>query len=89
MGRPSPKSSENVATFTKGTGSLLHSQLIKMWRKALLNWFVMQNLLRGVLPINKVTERFIHSHRQELSADKNAYEGERKKAILKRSVAGF
>jgi hypothetical protein len=64
-----------------------------MGRKALLNWFAMgaRNLLRGVLPVNKVTQRFIHSHRQELStiADKNADEGERKKAILKRGGAGF
>jgi hypothetical protein len=64
-----------------------------MGRKALLNWFAMgaRNLLRGVLPVNKVTEQFIHSHRQELStiADKNANEGERKKAILKRGGAGF
>jgi hypothetical protein len=64
-----------------------------MGRKALLNWFAMgsRNLLQGVLPVNKVTERFIHSHRQELSAiaDKNADKGERKKAILKRGGAGF
>jgi hypothetical protein len=64
-----------------------------MGRKALLNWFAMgsRNLLRGVLPVNKVTERFIHAHRQELStiADKNTDEGERKKAILKRGGAGF
>jgi hypothetical protein len=64
-----------------------------MGRKVLLNWFAMgaRNLLRGVLPVNKVTERFIHSHRQELStiADKNADEGERNKAILKRGGAGF
>jgi hypothetical protein len=64
-----------------------------MGRKALLNWFAMgaRNLLRGMLPVNKVNERFIHSHRQELStiADKNADEGERKKAILKRGGAGF
>ena len=64
-----------------------------MGRKALLNWFAMgaRNLLRRVLPVNKVTERFLQSHRQELSiiADKNADEGERKKAILKRGGAGF
>jgi hypothetical protein len=72
---------------------LLRSQLIEMGRKALLKWFAMgaPNLLRGVLPVNKVTERFINSHRQELStiADKNADEGELKKAILKRGGAGF
>jgi hypothetical protein len=72
---------------------LLRSQLIEMGREALLNWFAMgaRNLLRGVLPVNKVTQRFIHAHRQELStiADKHADEGERKKAILKRGGAGF
>jgi hypothetical protein len=64
-----------------------------MGRKALLNSFVMggRNLLREVLSVNKVSERFIHSHRQEMStiADKNADVGERKKAILKRGGAGF
>jgi hypothetical protein len=64
-----------------------------MGRKTLLNWFAMgaRNLLREVLPVNKVTEWFIHSHRQESStiADKNADEGERRKAILKRGGAGF
>jgi hypothetical protein len=50
-----------------------------------------RNLLQGVLPVNKVTERFIHVHSQELStiADKNADEGEPKKAILKRGGAGI
>jgi hypothetical protein len=61
--------------------------------EALLNWFAMgaRNKLRGMLLVNKVTERFIHSHRQELStiADKNADERNRKKAILKRGGAGF
>jgi hypothetical protein len=44
-----------------------------------------------VLPVNKVMERFIQSHRQELStiANNNADEGERKKAILKRGGNGF
>jgi hypothetical protein len=72
---------------------LLRFQLIEMGRKTLLNWFAMgaRNILRGVLPVNKVTEQFIHSHRQELSTidDKNADEVERKKAILKRGGAGF
>jgi hypothetical protein len=44
-----------------------------------------------VLPLNKVKEHFIQSHRQELStiADKNVDEWERTKAILKRGGAGF
>jgi hypothetical protein len=95
MGRPSPKSKlvKTLRRLQKERDPFLRSQLIEMGRKALLNWFAMgaQNLLRGVLPVNKVTERFIHAHRQELStmADKNADEGERKKAILKRDGAGF
>jgi hypothetical protein len=95
MGRPSPKSKleKMLRRLQKERDPLQRSQLIEMGRKPLLNWFAMvaRNLLRGVLPVNKVTERFIHSHRQELStiADKNADEGERKKAILKRSGAGF
>jgi hypothetical protein len=64
-----------------------------MKSNALLSWFTtgFQNLFPGVLPLNKVTERFIHLHRQELSgiADKNANEVGRKKAILKRVGAAF
>ena len=95
MARPSPKSKlvKTLRRLQKERDPLLRSQLIEMGRKALLNWFAMgaRNLLRGVLPVNKVTQRFIQSHRQELStiADKNADEGERKKAILKRGGAGF
>jgi hypothetical protein len=81
MGRPSPKSKlvKTLRRLQKERDPLLRFQLIEMGRKALLNWFAMgaRNLLRGVLPVNKVTERFIHSHRQELNtiADKNADEG--------------
>jgi hypothetical protein len=93
MDRPSPKS-KLVKTLRRLQRERdLRSQLIEMGRKSLLSWFAMgaRNLLRGVLPVNKVTKQFIHSHRQELStiADKNADEGERKKAILKRGGAGF
>ena len=95
MARPSPKSKlvKTLRRLQKERDPHLRSQLIEMGRKALLNWFAMgaRNLLRGVLPVNKVTQRFIQSHRQELStiADKHADEGERKKAILKRGGAGF
>ena len=95
MGRPSPKSKlvKTLRRLQRERDPVLRSQLIEMGRKALLNWFAMgaRNLLRRVLPVNKVTERFLQSHRQELSiiADKNADEGERKKAILKRGGAGF
>ena len=95
MGRPSPKSKlvKTLRRLQKERDPRLRSRLIEMGRKALLNWFAMgaRNLLGGVLPVNKVTQRFIQSHRQELStiADKHADEGERKKAILKRGGAGF
>ena len=95
MARPSPKSKlvKTLRRLQKERDPLLRSRLIEMGRKALLNWFAMgaRNLLRGVLPVNKVTQRFIQAHRQELStiADKHADEGERKKAILKRGGAGF
>ena len=95
MGRPSPKSKlvKTLRRLQRERDPVLRSQLIEMGRKALLNWFAMgaRNLLRRVLPVNKVTERFLQSHRQELSiiADKNADEEERKKAILKRGGAGF
>jgi hypothetical protein len=90
MGRPSPKSKlvNTLRRLQREWNPLLRSQLIEMGRKVLLYWFAVgaRNLLRGVLPVNKVIKRFIHSYRQELSTigDKNADEGERKKAILKR-----
>ena len=84
MGRPSAKS--------KLVKTLRRLQRERD-RRALLNWFAMgaRNLLRGVLPGNKITQRFIQSHRQELSviADKKANEEESKKTILKRGGAGF
>jgi hypothetical protein len=95
MARPSPKSKlvKTLRRLQKERDPRRRSQLIEMGRKALLNWFAMgaRNLLAGVLPVNKVTQRFIQAHRQELStiADKHANEGERKKAILKRGGAGF
>jgi hypothetical protein len=48
-----------------------------------------RNLLRGALSMNKVTERFIQSHRQDLKviANKKVNGAKRKKAILKRGGA--
>jgi hypothetical protein len=72
---------------------MLRLQLVEMGRKALLKWFAMgaRILLQRSLPVNRVIERYIQSHIQELStiAYKNADEGERKKAILKRGWNGF
>ena len=95
MGRPSAKSKlvKTLRRLQRERDPVQRSHLIELGRRALLNWFAMgaRNLLRGVLPGNKITQRFIHSHRQELSviADKKANEEERKKAILKRGGAGF
>jgi hypothetical protein len=50
-----------------------------MGYKALFNWFAVgaQNLLWRVLPVAKITEKFIKLHRQELStiANKNPTKG--------------
>ena len=69
------------------------AHLIELGRKALLNWFAMgaRNLIKGVLPINKQTQKFINNHRQDLRiiADQSASDEDRKTAILKRGGAGF
>lgn len=95
MGRPSAKSKlvKTLRRLQRERDPVQRSHLIELGRRALLNWFAMgaRNLLRGVLPGNKITQRFIQSHRQDLSviADKKSNEEERKKAILKRGGAGF
>lgn len=50
-----------------------------------------KNLLKGVIPINKQTQRFIDKHREDLSviANKKVNDDNRIKAILKRGGAGF
>lgn len=47
--------------------------LVALGRKPLLNWFAMgaKNLLQGVLPVNKLTGRFIRSQRYDLKAIAN------------------
>lgn len=63
-----------------------------MSRKTLLKWFSIgaKNLLRGSIPVDKQTQRFIEKHRGDLKtiADKKANEDHRLKAILKRGGAG-
>ena len=95
MGRPSAKSKlvKTLRRLQRERDPVHRAHLIELGRKALLNWFAMgaKNLLGGNLPSNKLTQKFIQAHRQELSviADKKANEEERKKAILKRGGAGF
>lgn len=50
-----------------------------------------KNLLRGSIPVNKQTQRFIEKYREDLKtiADKKANEDNRLKAILKQGGAGF
>lgn len=68
-------------------------EIIELSRKTLLKWFLIgaKNLLRGSIPVDKQTQRFIEKHREDLKtiADKKANEDNRLKAILKRGGAGF
>lgn len=68
-------------------------EIIELSRKTLLKWFLIRakNLLRGSIPVDKQTQRFIEKHREDLKtiADKKANEDHRLKAILKRGGAGF
>lgn len=95
MGRPTAKSKlvKTLRRLQRERDPVQRAHLIELGRKALLNWFAMgaKNLLRGVLPVNKLTGRFIQAHRHDLNviANKNANEEDRKKAILKRGGAGF
>lgn len=67
--------------------------IIELGRKALMKWFLAgaKNLLKGVIPIHKQTQRFIDKHRDDLSviANKKVNDDNRIKAILKRGGAGF
>lgn len=58
-----------------------------------MKWFLVRakNLLKGTIPIDKQTQRFIDKHREDLSviANKKVNEDNRSKAILKRDGAGF
>lgn len=58
-----------------------------------MKWFLAgaKNLLKGVIPIKKQTQRFIDKHREDLSviANKKVNDDNRIKAILKRGGAGF
>lgn len=69
------------------------TEIIELGRKALMKWFLAgaKNLLKGVIPINKQTQRFIDKHREDLSviANKKVNDDNRIKAILKRGGAGF
>jgi hypothetical protein len=68
-------------------------EIIELSRKTLLKWFLIgaKNLLKGTIPIDKQTQRFIDKHREDLSviADKHVNDDNRLKAILKRGGAGF
>lgn len=69
------------------------TEIIELGRKALMKWFLAgaKHLLKGVIPINKQTQRFIDKHRDDLSviANKKVNDDNRIKAILKRGGAGF
>lgn len=68
-------------------------EIIELGRKTLMKWFLAgaKNSLKGVIPINKQTQRFIDKHREDLSviANKKVNDDNRIKAILKRGGAGF
>lgn len=62
-------------------------------KKDLWKWFLIiaKNLLKGSIPVDKQTQRFIEIHQDDLKtiADKKVNEDIRLKAILKRGGAGF
>lgn len=68
-------------------------EIIELSRKTLMKWFLIgaNNLLKGSIPVDKQTQRFIEKHREDLKviADKKANEDNRLKAVLKRGGAGF
>ena len=92
---PSPKSKlvRTLRRLQRERDPAKRAHLIELGRKALLNWFAMgaRNLIKGILPINKQTKKFINNHRQDLRiiADQSASDEDRKTAILKRGGAGF
>lgn len=68
-------------------------EIIVFSRKTLMKWFLIgaKNLLKGTIPVDKQTQRFIEKHRDDLKviADKKVNEDNRLKAVLKRGGAGF
>lgn len=60
---------------------------------ALMKWFLIgaKNLLKGTIPTDKQTQKFIERHQEELKVigNKHANEKARIQAILKRGGAGF
>lgn len=63
-------------------------EIIELSRKTLLKWFLIRakNLLKGSIPVDKQTQRFIEKHRDDLKtiADKKFNKDNGLKAILKR-----
>lgn len=68
-------------------------EIIEWSRKTLLKWFLIRakNLLKGSIPVDKQTQRFIEKHRDDLKtiADKKFNKDNGLKAILKRGGAVF
>lgn len=58
-----------------------------------MKWFLIgaKNLLKGTIPIDKQTQKFIERHKEEFKVigNKQANEKARIQAILKRGGAGF
>lgn len=65
-------------------------EIIELSRKTLLKWFLIRakNLLKGSIPVDKQTQRFIEKHRDDLKtiADKKFNKDNGLKAILKRGA---
>lgn len=69
------------------------AEIIELGRKALMKWFLTgaKNLLKGVIPINKQTQRFIDKYLEDLRviAKKKVNDDNRIRAILTRGWAGY
>ena len=68
-------------------------EIIRLGRRTLMRWFLVgaKNLLKGVIPLTKRDEQFVARHREDLRiiGSKRFSDEDRKKALLKRGVAGF